>query len=110
MAKLDWNRELREARKRKHGAISVWSDPSALSMHDQRELEALLDLLAALVTEFRAMSRTQQDQRRSEFEFRLRRLRDQAVEGAAAIPNITARRAFEARSSLLIEGLSEGSQ
>lgn len=105
MARLDWDRELREARKRKHGAIPVWADPSALSVDDGREVEVLLEPLADLLANFRSMSRTQQGQRRSEFAFRLRKLRDQAVEKSAGIPNMAARETVAGRAELLLEKL-----
>jgi hypothetical protein len=96
---------LREARKRKHGAIPAWADPSALSVDDEREVNALPDPLVTLFANFRAMSRTQQGQRRSEFHFRLRKLRNQAVEKAAGIPNVPARQAVDGRAEPLIENL-----
>jgi hypothetical protein len=105
MARLDWDRELREARKRKHGAIPVWADPSALSIDDEREVNAILDTIVNLFGEFRSTSRTQQGQRRSEFLFRLRRLRDQAVEKAVAIPNLAARDVVAVRAQVSIENL-----
>lgn len=103
MARFDWDRELREARKRKHGAIPAWADPSALSAGDERQVSALLGPLGTAFAEFRDMSRTQQGQRRSEFDFRLRELRDQAVLKAGVFPNLAARQAVEGRASLLIE-------
>jgi hypothetical protein len=108
MARLNWDRELREARKRKHGTIPVWADPSALSLDDERQVDALLDPLVNLLADFRAMSRTQQGQRRSEFEFRLRKLRDQALGEAAGIPNLAARQAVRGRAELLIQNLRGG--
>lgn len=105
MARLDWDREVREARKRKHGAIPVWADPSALSVDDRREVDVLLEPLVNLVANFRSMSRTQQDQRRSEFAFRLRKLREQAIEKAAGMPNIAARETVAGRGEVLLENL-----
>jgi hypothetical protein len=110
MARLDWDRELREARKRKHGAIPIWADPSALSVDDEREVDLLLDPLVELLANFRNMSRTQQGQRRSEFTFRLRKLRDQAVEKAGGIPNLAVRDAVAGRAELLIEKLRADSR
>lgn len=103
MARLDWDRELREARKRKHGVIPVWADPSSLSVDDGREVDIILEPLVNLLANFRSMSRTQQGQRRSEFAFRLRKARDQAVEKAASMPNMAAREAVAGRAELLME-------
>ena len=105
MARLDWDREVREARKRRHGAIPAWADPSELSVDDQRVVDVLMDPLVELLADFRSMSRTQQGQRRSEFAFRLRNLRNQAVVKAGGIPNIAAREAVARRAELLLENL-----
>ena len=108
MTRFDWDRELREARKRKHGAIPVWADPSALSADDEHAVATLLAPLVEVFADFRNMSQTQQGQRRSEFTFRLRKLRDQAVTKAAERANLTAREAVAARAGLLIENIHGG--
>jgi hypothetical protein len=103
MARFDWDRELREARKRKHGAIPVGADPSALSADDEREVNALLEPLGTVFAAFRGMSRTQREQRRTEFDFRLRKLCNEAVEKAAVLPNLATGQAVDGHAKLLIE-------
>jgi hypothetical protein len=92
MMRLDWDRELREARKRKHGSIPLWGDPGALSPDDERAVWRLLDPMVEPTNEFLAMSRTHRRQRSSEFEYRLETLKDHAVCSAGGLASVTARR------------------
>jgi hypothetical protein len=84
MPGLDWDRETREARKRRHGSVPVWADPSVLSTSDEREVQRLLGSMNELLGEYLALSQTQRDQRRSEFTYRLSTLEKQAVSEATA--------------------------
>jgi hypothetical protein len=83
VARLNWDRESREARKRKHGAVPVWADPAAISHVDSLRIHELLRPLVETVDEFEGLSRTQQRQRGSEFGYRLRRQAKEAREGCS---------------------------
>ena len=107
MPRLDWDRETREARKRKHGSIPLWSDPSALSSDDERAVQRSLGAMNELVSEFRSMSRTQRDQRASEFNHRFSRLQSETVSEAATFANASARDEVKRRAATLSERLRE---
>jgi hypothetical protein len=106
MAKLDWDRETRETRKRKQGVVPVWADLSLLSLDDERQVMAILDPMLALVNEYERMSRTQQRQRPSEFRHRLSKLRDEAIAEGGALRDLSARESVRRRADVLVERLS----
>jgi hypothetical protein len=54
MAKFDWDREAREARKRKHGSIPAWADPGFLEPNVRRKLLDLTERQQSLVAAFDA--------------------------------------------------------
>ena len=104
MAKLDWDRESREARKRKHGALPVWADPGVISFDDDLKIRELLQPLVDIVDEFAGMSRTQQRQRGSEFSHRLRRQADQ-VRATGVFDDALSREVLAGRVDHLVDRL-----
>jgi hypothetical protein len=52
MAKLDWDREGREARKRKHGSTHVWADPAFVDPSVRRKFEELTERQREIVAGF----------------------------------------------------------
>lgn len=106
---LDWDREGREARKRRHGSIPLWADPAALSSDDEREVQRLLVPMNDLLSEFHGMSRTQRQQRASEFNYRLLKLQSEAVIESARFANVSAREEIKRRGAALVEQLRESS-
>jgi hypothetical protein len=107
LAKFDWDRETREARKRAHGSIPVWADPSALSFDDERELRRRLTPLTDLVEEFASLSTTHRRQRGSEVIYQGGRLRRQAVDDAQDLPNRAVRESIAGWGDLLVDRLKE---
>jgi hypothetical protein len=73
MTRLDWDRETREARKRRRGAIPHWADEPTLSVADNCALRRHLEPIASVLDEFARLSGTSRRQRLSEFEYRIRR-------------------------------------
>src|SRR5438128_320627 len=71
MTRPDWDRETREARKRKRGSIPVWADPATLSLEDERSVLRLIEPMVELTHAFLALSSTHRGQRASEFEYKL---------------------------------------
>ena len=84
MTRLDWDREAREARLRRHGGVPAWADPAALSPNDARTADRLMLPLQELVAEFALLSETQRQQRATEFRHRFRSLSAEARERARA--------------------------
>ena len=106
MAKFDWDRETREARKRKQGSVPVWADSSFLSDEDERQVTLILDPMLALVNEYERMSRTQQRQRASEFRHRLSKLKNKAIAEGGAFDNLPARESVLRGADALVDRLS----
>jgi hypothetical protein len=52
MAKLDWDRERREARKRKHGSTPVWADPAFVDPSVRRKFDELTERQREIVARF----------------------------------------------------------
>jgi hypothetical protein len=107
---LDWDRESREARKRRHGSIPAWADPSALSLSDERRIQSLLRPMTDLLSEYELLSRTQRDQRCSEFTYRLSKLESAATSDSASFENISARDEVRRRAAGILERLRGNSR
>jgi hypothetical protein len=103
MAKFDWDRETREARKRAHGSVPVWADPFAVSAHDERQVRQLLEPMVSVLDEYDALSRTQREQREGEFKFRLVGLKRDVASEAGKFANLTTREVARTRAELLLE-------
>jgi hypothetical protein len=106
MARFDWDRETREARKRKHGSIPLWADPGAISLDDERELHTLLQPLVNVVNEFAELSLTQRRQRGSEFSYQLKRQADEIC-AKSAFANLTTQAVLVAKVEHLIGRLRQ---
>jgi len=52
MAKLDWDREGREARKRKHGSTPEWADPAFVDPSVRRKFDELTERQREIVAWF----------------------------------------------------------
>src|SRR5687767_9845568 len=103
MARLDWDRETREARKRKHGVTPAWADPTALSYEDEQFVRQLLQPMVDLLDEFSGLSRTQQRYSGSEIEHRLSQLKRQVESELSALHDRDAREHASRRAELLTE-------
>jgi hypothetical protein len=106
MTRLDWDRETREARKRKHGAVPLWADSGPISFEDDQHIRTLLKPLTETVEEFADLSATQRRQRGSEFSYRLRRQAKQAA-ASSELADTDAREVLAARAGRLIERLQQ---
>ena len=64
MTRFDWDRESREARKRKHGSIPALADPLSHTFADEHELERQLRPMQEAVRSFSMLSTTSRRQRK----------------------------------------------
>jgi hypothetical protein len=110
MAKFDWDRETREARKRAHGSLPLWADPGALSFDDDRHVRAVLEPMVSLIDEYAELSSTQRRQREGEFKFRIVRAKRDALSEGGRFPNSSARENLSRRAEMLIERFREQSR
>jgi hypothetical protein len=92
---------------RRNGALPAWADPAMLSGTDAalvtRGLRPLIDLLQ----EFRRLSRTSRRQRRSEFEYRVRKEAKNAESELVTVPNPDVLREFRRRVAVMREELRD---
>jgi hypothetical protein len=107
MSRLDWDREGRLARMRRHGSLPLWVDEDTSSFADETTVASLLEPLARLAREFEALSRTQQSQRSGEFKYRVRELRRAALGRADDLPDLGARAGLTTEVDALVARISE---
>jgi hypothetical protein len=111
MAKFNWDRETREARKRQRGFVPVWADDGTpgleaddvgLGLDDHRDVEMALASMREVLRQFRAMSVTHRRQRASEFEYRLCSTRDVTESRLRTLGNQSVARLYRQAADALI--------